>query len=255
MPEFKKALIKAEQERIKDMQKKEAEKKIQADQQYAHFKFSNKYNDKIAKLNEKSVKFRKLQGYETPMVLYMDMFEMLHDWIEVWQMAAPGLLVDLIKLIPITIKGVPLGDGLLELGKMPFKAAKIKFEMMRKNGLFNDPKVVLPVISHTVELDANNKFKMDCLESFSTGGLKADFKAGGKYEELQKDFNVAVFNWLAKNGYHQASPQADGRFYSNLDNTVLTQAAFKTLRDDPVDGLNEYFQKGYDIQLSKSPSP
>lgn len=268
MANFKQALIEAEKKRKKDEQEAAATKKIEANAQHASSKFHNKYNQMLGEFTEKSKQFKRLAGYETPMVLYLDMCQMWIDWIDMWKMAAPGLFVDFIKLFSVklppsfwTMIGLPPelsqmpigGETVVGLADSVIKKAKVKMEMLCQNGIFNDPKVVMPLIIHAVELDTNNKLNDDSLKSFSTGTNITP--------ELQVNFNESVALWLGQNGYTKCKTTSavgcvSDCFYSDLSDTktVLTPDAFKALRDDPVNGLNAYFQKSYDIELAKSPS-
>lgn len=248
MANFKQDLIKAEINRKIDEQKAGVRKQIEADAQCADFKRQNKYNQILGEFAEKSKQFKRIQGFETPMVLYLDMTQMWIDWIEVWKMAAPSLLADFIKLLP-------KGELVLGIANESIKQIQTKMVMLRQNGFFNDPKVVMPLVVHAVELDANNKLNPESLKSFSTGTNITP--------ELQTKFNESIELWLGQGGYKKCEEKSaaagcvPGCFYSDLSKpaTLLTQDAFKVLRDDPVEGLNANFQQAYDIELAKSPSP
>lgn len=232
------AVHKAEVTRIKSNRKNASLQKVGQDDALETQKLSQKWEHFQKKLDE----FKRLKGYETPIVIFNDMMEQWIDLLDLLKDTAPNLLGGLIRAIPI------VGEPIVNFLKIPPTLLKGKIKEWGEHG-FKDPEVIMPVLVHLVEMDDKNVYKPYALKGVSSKATVTP--------EMKERFDEGVFEWLNGLGYFESKTNNGQFFKTNPDGSKvqLKQAKFKELRDSPTKGLNAYFKEHYDLILKNEDAP
>lgn len=147
------------------------------------------------------------------------------------------------------------------------KSAKVYLKVQKELWAADDPgPVVLPVITHKVNLDKDGKLDMKPLHFLQDVVTKVKLSPED-FDALNTDFLKVVNGWLM---LHEHKPayrvkEDDNKVYrydvdtQEFGNKALTKKEFEDLRDAPFTGLTAYMQKNLGMQseltLEENPTP
>lgn len=136
----------------------------------------------------------------------------------------------------------------------------IKDELITNNAKFYwqlwrspSPDIILPVITHMVELDSSGKLKENSLSQLGNVDIT-------KQSNMQDHFELIVQGWLYSQPEQYVLDATDRTIKSTGGNNTITldAAAFESLRDDPTKGLFAYFDNALkmksEFKLQEPPS-
>lgn len=162
-----------------------------------------------------------------------------------WQTA----MTDLLHLFDTVLKTIHPKAGQLHYA-MRDAARDYMYEPIRnkiRDKMNSNPEVELPKLVHNVNFK-DGKLTIDPLISEKDGKpMPTTDKYAQPTNALNAFFRKGVESWLEENGY-KPDPSDNGVFKNG--STVLTEEAFKTLKDDPAHGLAEFLSRNSDLEYT-----
>lgn len=117
-----------------------------------------------------------------------------------------------------------------------------------------DLTMILPVITHQVDMDINGNLKQEPLRFLQTtlGNTEQDSKNHPLFNDFQKDLNNMVEIWLYCHTPHYTIDKANPSAWKVMQGgQAITPDEFKKLRDDPKTGLDAFIGQALDEMSSE----